>query len=118
MFEKLKRGDPLLAAYDEEERKLHECLAKLTAGTTAYAEAQCQLEKTNKMRQDHNASKGRMGPGEKASLWRKILGGGITLGGAFMLGRYESKGMMFTGEKKSLMDGFTRVLAKMFGGGD
>ena len=113
-----KKSNPLLDSYDLEEQKLHECLAKLTAGTTEYATAQAQLKEVNLMRKTHNESKGKMSPGDKAGIWKKILGGGITLGGVFMLGRYEAKGQMFTGEKKSFADGLVKVLTRMFGGGD
>lgn len=107
-----------LDAYDLEEQKLHEVLAKLEGGTDAYEKAQKQLKEVNLMRKEHRESKGKMSPTDKAGIWKKILGGTVTIGGVCLLSHYEAKGNIFSGEKKSLADGFTRVLTKFFSGGD
>ncbi len=107
-----------LDAYDLEEAKLHEVLAKLDGGTDEYEKAQKQLKEINIMRKEHRESKGKMSPSDKAGLWRKILGGGVTIGGVCLLSHYEAKGNIFSGEKKSFADGFTKVLCRFFGGGD
>lgn len=107
-----------LDAYDLEEQKLHEVLAKLEGGTDEYEKAQKQLKEINIMRKEHRESKGKMSPSDKAGILRKILGGGVTIGGVCLLSHYESKGNIFSGEKKSLADGLTKVLCRFIGGGD
>ena len=77
-----------------------------------------ELKEINIMRKEHRESKGKMSPSDKAGLWRKILGGGVTIGGVCLLSHYEAKGNIFSGEKKSFADGFTKVLCRFFGGGD
>ena len=118
MFERWKSNKETTALYDAEEKKLQLLLAQLQGGTDEYEKVQNQLKATSLMRKDSRESKGMMNGNEKASIWRKILGGGITIGGVLLLGHYEAEGNMFTGEKKKFADGLTSVLCKMFKGGD
>ena len=99
-----------LDAYDLEEAKLHEVLAKLEGGTDAYEKAQRQLKEINLMRNEHRESKGKLGPREKASIGGRLLGGVATLLGVGFISHYEAKGNIFSGEKKTIADGLSRVL--------
>ena len=121
MFDKMKtmwRARHPEDPYDAEERKIHALLAELDAGTQEYTTAQTQLKAVNAEREAHRKSKGKFSGSDRASIWRKILGGGITIGGIVLLSKYEADGNMFTGEKKSMADGISKLLCRFFGGGD
>ena len=106
-----KRVDP----YDDQERRLHEYISKLECGTDEFREAQKELAQVNTMRRESKDSKCRLTREAKGNLALKIVGGLGLLGAAIGIGAYESKGMTFTGEKRSLMDTIIRIAGK-FGG--
>ena len=122
MFDKMKtkwREKHPMNPYDAEEQKLHECLAKLEAGTPAYAQAQAQLKEANLMRKEHYESKRRFVTlQDRGGIIKKLLGGAITIGGVCLLSKYEADGNTFTGEKRKFADSFVRVLGGFFHGGD
>lgn len=121
MFEKLKQKirtkrpeDP----YDVEERRIHEYLSRLELGTPEFKDAQDQLKMVNENRKGSYESRKHLTISDRGGIIKKVIGGGITLGGVILLGRYEAKGQMFTGEKKPFADGLVKVFCRIFGGGD
>lgn len=121
MFEKIKarhREKHPLEGYALEEQKLKAYLAKIDPGTEEYSKAQAQLKENCTLRQVNWESKHKITFGDRAKIFLKLLGGGITLGGVFMLGKYEADGNMLTGEKKKFGDAFVKVLGNFFGGGN
>lgn len=122
MFDKWKAkwkakhpGNP----YDLEGRRIAEAMTKLEAGSDEYAKAQHQLQLNNQMRKEYYESKRRFVTiSDRGGILKKIIGGGITIGGLCLLSKYEADGNMFTGEKKGFADGFVKTLGRFFGGGD
>lgn len=105
--------------YDLEGQRIAAAMAKLEAGSDEYAKAQNQLQKNNQMRKEYYESRRRfLTISDRGGILKKLIGGGITIGGLCLLSKYEADGNMFTGEKKTFADGFVKTLGRFFGGGD
>lgn len=105
---KYERMDP----YDKEELRLHEYLSKLELGTPEYDKAQTELKNINEMRESSHESKRRISKADKGGIIRQALGIAGTICGIGALGYYEMRGNTFTGEKRTLADGLTRIVAR------
>ena len=105
---KLERMDP----YDKEEMRLHAYIATLELGSAEYDKAQSELKAVNEMRESSHESKRRISKSDKGGIIRQGLAIVGTIAGIGAVGYYEMKGNTFTGEKRTIADGLTRIVAR------
>lgn len=103
------------SAYDVIEEKLKDELK----GTTDYderAKIRRELAETFTLRDKERDSKSRYTKQDRGGIVIKVLG---LIGGAFGLGSIifaEHKGMVFTGEKRTIMDSISRAIGNVLTG--
>ena len=103
------RRDP----YDKEEVRLKMMLEKLDPTGEDYSKVQKIIDTNNKLRKEGIESKRRIPIEHKVSVLLKVLGLGGVIVGAGSIIKAEKEGMIFTGEKKTLMESITRVLGNL-----
>lgn len=100
------RRDP----YDKEELRLQLALMELTPGTPEYKEVQAELKAIVGTRSESRESKRKIAKSDRGGIIMKVLGIAGTIGGVVTIAKFERDGMVFTGEKRSLMDALTRTI--------
>lgn len=109
---KLAKGD----FFDKEEDRLSKLLAEVDPkeDRETYETLKKDLKETINMRSESRESKRRISKEAKGNLLIKTVGGII---GALGLGGIlwaEHKGMVFTGEKRSMVDSISRTIGNIF----
>ncbi len=109
---KLAKGD----FFDKEEDRLSKLLAEVDPkeDRETYETLKKDLKETINMRSESRESKRRISKEAKGNLLIKTVGGVI---GALGLGGIlwaEHKGMVFTGEKRSMVDSISRTIGNIF----
>ena len=98
--------------YDVEEERLKKMLKELQPGTSEYKEIQQELKDTNCIRAESRESKRRISKVDKGGILRTALGGVLTLGGILCVAKFEKDGVVYTGEKRTIMDTLIRTAGK------
>lgn len=103
------RRDP----YDKEEVRLKLMLEKLDPKGDDYAKIQQIIKMNNGLRKESIESKRRVPIEIKGNVLLKLLGlGGVVIGAGSII-KAEKEGMIFTGEKRTLMESITKVLGNL-----
>lgn len=102
--------------YDKEEDRLSKLLVNTDPkdDRETYENLKKDLKETIAMRSESRESKRRISKEAKGNMLVKVLGGAI---GAIGLGSIllaEHKGMVFSGEKKSIMDSISKSIGNIF----
>ena len=98
----------------EQEIRLRKKLAELEPGTEPYKDIQNELKMLISIRAESKESKRRISKSDRGGIIIKLLGivgAGAGIGSVIWA---ESKGMIFTGEKRRFMDTISSSLGKMF----
>lgn len=100
--------------FDAIERKLQLKRLDLEPGTDEYERISKELRDNTAMRAENRESKRRIAKADRGTLICRILsiiGAGAGIGSVIWA---ERQGMVFTGEKRSLMDSITRGIGNVF----
>ena len=104
--------------YDSEEDRLKALLKELDPKdeqfNEKYTKIQSSLNVNNKLRKESLESRRRVPIGDKVSIILKVLGLGGIVAGAGTIIHAEREGMIFTGEKKTLMESITKTIGSLF----
>lgn len=104
------RRDP----YDVTAKRLHEKRATLEPGTDEYERVSKEIKENIDLRASDRESKRRIAKADRGGIICKvlsILGAGVGIGSVIWA---ERQGMVFTGEKRSIMDAITRGIGNVF----
>lgn len=107
---KAAKRDP----YDILEEKLQKKLIELDVDDEEFGEVQSKLKSNNIMRAESRESKRKISKQDKGGIIIKvlsILGAGAGIGSIIWA---EHQGMVFTGEKRSIMDAIARGIGQVF----
>lgn len=100
--------------FDVIEQKLQLKRLDLEPGTDEYERISKELRDNTAMRAENRESKRRIAKADRGTLIGRILsiiGAGVGIGSVIWA---ERQGMVFTGEKRSLMDSITRGIGNVF----
>ena len=98
--------------YDVEEERLKKKLKELETGTEEYDKIQSQLKVTIANRSESRESKRRISKADKGGIIKAVVGGVLTLGGMLTIAHFEKDGVVYTGEKRTIMDTLIRTAGK------
>ena len=112
--DKVKKEPRFRDMYDQEEYRLRKTLAEMDPYDEEYDKMQQRLKNNIQMKADSRESRRKICKSDRGGIIIKVLSIAGALGGAFMIGKFETDGMTYTGEKRSFMDALTRTFGNMF----
>ena len=98
--------------YDQEQQRIKEKIHELEVGTPEYKAAWELMRDSNKSFAEHREARRRISKETKGNLLIKLLGVAGIGATAFGMAKFETKGGMFTGEKKKWADSIVNILSK------
>ena len=110
---KLKREEKR-DEYDKDEQRLKKLKSSLDPTSEDYKKIVDALNQNNKIRKESIESRRRIPIGDKVQIFLKSLGFGALILGTTKIIKAEREGMIFTGEKKGMMDGIVKILSGLF----